>query len=208
MGIKRIERDLIKKAIKDAEVKSMVEIVPVILRQSDLYPATHFRVGALVAFTFSVLLYLSPLHFINPLWYLAIQFPGFLVGFMLAYLPLVKKTFITKREIQTEVYQCAIELFYEHKVHLTEKHTGVLILLSSLEQKIEVILDHGLIEKCPPDALQTLINDFSIEMKKGEPYNAMKHLIENLSHLFENYFPRHEPKKFMDNEIKDELIER
>lgn len=206
--ISKRDRDLIKKAIKDSELKADVEIVPVILGQSDLYPVAHFRLGMLMGCAFAVILYLSPLYFINPLWYLSVQLPGFFTGYMLAYLPKFKKYFVMKEEMDEEVYQRGVELFFEEKIHLTEKHNGVLIFISELERKIEIIIDHGLMEKCSPEALRTIIDHFSADMKADKPYEAMSGVIRELSHTFENYFPRKEPRKFSDNEIKDDLILR
>ena len=206
--ISKRDRDLIKKAIKDSELKADVEIVPVILGKSDLYPVAHFRLGMLMALSFSVALYLSPLYFINPLWYLSVQLPGFFTGYMLAYIPKIKRVFITKREMDEEVYQRGVELFFEEKIHLTNKHNGVLIFISELERKIEIIIDHGLMEKCSPEALNTVISHFRDEMKANRPYEAMSGVILEISHIFENYFPRSSPRKFTDNEIKDDLIIR
>lgn len=206
--ISKRDRDLIKKAIKDSELKADVEIVPVILGQSDLYPVAHFRLGMIMALTFSVILYLSPLYFINPLWYLSVQLPGFFTGYVMAYYPKIKRYFVTKEEMEEEVYQRGVELFFEEKIHLTEKHNGVLIFISELERKIEIIIDHGLMEKCPPEALRTIIDHFSADMKANKPYEAMSGVIRELSHTFENYFPRSIPRKFSDNEIKDDLIIR
>lgn len=207
MELKR-NRDLIKKAIKDSELKADIEIVPVILKQSDLYPVAHFRLGIIVAVLFSVLLYISPLYFINPLWYISIQLPGFFVGYILAFIPKLKRLLITKNEIEEEVYQRGVELFFEEKIHLTKKHNGVLVFISELERKIEIIIDHGLLDKCSPEALREIISHFSNEMKANRPYEAMSGVILELSHIFENYFPREMPKKFQDNEIKDDLIIR
>lgn len=208
MNVSKTQSQLIKKAIKDSELKAQIEIVPVILSQSDYYPVAHFRLGILMAIVFAILLYLSPLHFINPLWYLTIQLPGFFTGYMLAYLPQLRRYFITKEEIEEEVYQRSVELFFEEKIHMTKDHNGVLILVSLLERKIEIILDHGLLEKCPPESVAEVTKHFAEKMKAGETYEAMRGCIDELSHLFENYFPRQTPKKFSDNEIKDDLIFR
>ena len=59
MKINEQEKTLIEEAINKAESKTSGEIVPVILAQSDFYPAAHFRLALLCGILFSLICYFT-----------------------------------------------------------------------------------------------------------------------------------------------------
>ena len=141
------EKEEIRKLISEAEKKSHSELVPMIVGKSDNYPAAQFRAAIIVSFIFSLALYYSPLSIINPVYFLWIQVPGLLLGYYLGSIPSITRYLISKQEIEYEVTQRAIEAFFEHNLHTTEKHNGVLIFISLMERKIKIITDTGVKEK-------------------------------------------------------------
>ena len=112
MQITDKDKEIIKNAIKEVELTTSGEIVPVILKQSDFYPAAHFRLALIMGILFSIVCYYS-YDFDDPIALIWIQIPGMLLGYLLAYIPFVKRIFTTSREMQEEVYQRSLEVFYE-----------------------------------------------------------------------------------------------
>ncbi len=200
------EKEQILKAIKDCELKADIEIVPAILEMSDSYHAAHFRLGIFCAVFVTAILYLSPLLILNPLWYFIIQLISFIVGYFLAFHSFLKKMFITKSEATEEVYQRSIELFYEEKVHCTEKRNGILVFISAMERKIEIRMDIGLINFISEEELKVILQKFTVQMKKQNPYLAMKECIEAISLHFESKLPRNvNNNKIIENSLTDHL---
>lgn len=202
--IAKHDREEIKKLIAEAEAKSQSELVPMIVNVSDNYPAAHWRAAIIVSFLFSLGLYFSPFAIINPIYFLWIQIPGLFVGYWMGNIPAVTRLLITKEEIEFEVTQRAIEAFYEHNLHVTEKHNGVLIFISLLERKIKIITDVGVKKKIEQKVWDEIIYDFTENMGRGDFVGALKKTIAAASDVLENYFPASERTK--KNELRNDII--
>jgi putative membrane protein len=113
MKITNIDKEKIKLAIKEVELKTSGEIVPVILSQSDFYPAAHFRLALIIGIFSSLICYYT-YDFDDPILLIWSQVLGLIVGYLLAYLPFLKRIFTTQKEINEEVYQRSLEIFYEN----------------------------------------------------------------------------------------------
>lgn len=204
MNISIKDRELIKELITEAEQKSDSEMVPMIVSRSDNYPAAHFRAAIIFSFLFSLGLYFSPLSIINPIYFLWIQLPGLILGYYLANIPTITRLLITKQEVEYEVTQRAIEAFFEHNLHTTDQHNGVLIFISILEKKIKIITDVGVRKKVDQKIWDEIIYSFTEKVKEGEFVEALKSTIAATSDILENYFPSTgKPKK---NELKNDII--
>lgn len=204
MNISDKDKELINELITEAELKSDSEMVPMIVSRSDNYPAAHFRAAIIVSFLFSLGLYFSPLSIINPIYFLWIQLPGLLIGYYLANIPIITRLLITKEEIDFEVTQRAIEAFFEHNLHTTEQHNGVLIFISILEKKIKIITDVGVKKKVDQKIWDEIIFEFTERAHRGEFVEALKNTIAATSDILENYFPSNGKSKR--NELKNDII--
>lgn len=198
------DRDQIRELITEAEKKSNSEMVPMIVGKSDNYPAAHFRAAIIMSFLFSLGLYFSPFSIINPIYFLWIQIPGLLAGYFLGNVPFVMRLLITKQEIEYEVTQRAIEAFFEHNLHTTEKHNGVLIFISLMERKIKIITDIGVKQKVDQKIWDEIIYAFTEKVKEGHFVEALKNTILGTSNVLETYFPRDDFSKR--NELKNDVI--
>ncbi len=202
MKINDKDRALINEAIKKAEANTSGEIVPVILQQSDFYPAAHFRLALVVGILFAILCYYN-YNFNDPIVLIWSQLPGMVLGFVLAYIPMLKRLFTTKFEMQEEVYQRAIQLFYENKISMTRDRTGILIFISLLERKVEMLADCGINEKVEKDYWEKLVSALVIKIKEGKSTEGIITAINSCGENLANSFPI---KADDTNELPDELI--
>lgn len=204
MIISNKDRLLIKGMIAEAESKTRSEIVPMIVHHSDIYPAAHFRAAIIVSFLFSLALYFSPLMIINPIYFLWIQIPGLYLGYYLGQFPAITRLLITKGEIEQEVTQKAYEAFFNHNLHITKDHTGVLILVSMMERKIKIITDNGIAKKVDQKIWDQIVFQFSEKMYEGQFVEGLKNCVEATSNVLQTYFPATAGEK--PNELKNDLI--
>lgn len=202
MRITDEDKKLIKEAILDVELKTSGEIVPVILSQSDFYPASHFRLALIVGFLASIICYYT-YNFDDPITLIWIQIPGMLIGYVLAYIPFIKRIFISKKEIQEEVHQRSLEVFYENKVSMTRERTGIMIFISLLERRVEVLADCGINEKVSKDYWNELVASLSSQIGKGNMIGGVVASIKVCGEALSESFPIKDNDK---NEISDELI--
>ncbi len=202
------EQEQIAELIFAAEKKSSSELVPMVVHYSDDYPAAHFRSAIIVSFIFSLVLYYSPLSIINPIYFLWIQIPGLLFGYYLGTFPLLKRLLTSKLEKETEVNQRAMQAFFEHGLHLTKNHNGVLIFISLMERQIQIITDHGVKSKIEQKVWDDIVSHFGENVKAHTLVHALKETIEACSHVLENYFPKEASvaNGQTEGELKNQLI--
>jgi putative membrane protein len=202
MNITDKDKELIKNAIKEVELNTSGEIVPVILKQSDFYPAAHFRLALVVGILFAIACYYT-YDFDDPIALIWAQIPGMLLGYTLAYIPFLKRIFTTAKEMQEEVYQRSLEVFYENKISMTRDRTGIMIFISLLEKKVQVLADCGINEKVEKNYWNDLVQTLSVEIGKGNMINGVVNSISTCGKKLEESFPvKHDDT----NEITDELI--
>ena len=149
----KAEQDRIQEAVLAAEAKTAGEIVPMIVTSSARY--TEVELLALVVGLFvGVLaewLWSDPWgsEYVN-LWPMV----GALLGFLIGKIPLVKRLATpTSRQLEA-VHQLALASFSEHGLHYTREHTGILILVSLMEHRVEVLADRGINSKVERDTWQ------------------------------------------------------
>jgi putative membrane protein len=202
MNITEAERALIEEAIIRAEAHTSGEILPVILKQSDFYPAAHFRLAIVMGILFSIIFY-NTYDFDDPITLLWVQFPGMIVGYALAFLPFFKKLFTTKGEVDEEVHQRAIEVYFENKVSMTRDRTGIMIFISLLEHKVEVLADCGINKEVEQNYWHELVAELTASIGSGRKIEGMVAAIESCGKSLEAAFPI---KSDDTNEVSNHLI--
>ncbi len=202
MKISDKDKKFLKEAIAKAESKTSGEIVPVILEKSDFYPAAHFRLALVIGILFSFICYYT-YDFDDPIMLLWIQIPGMITGYLLAYLTPLKRFFTSKAEMQEEVFQRALEVFYKNEVSMTKDRTGIMIFISLLERKVEVLADCGINEQVEKDYWNTLVASLISKIKDGQIIEGLGEAITECGRSLESSFPI---KSDDTNEISDDLI--
>ena len=202
MNISQTDKVLITAAIKKAEAKTSGEILPVILKQSDFYPAAHFRLAIVMGVLVSIIFYYT-YDFDDPIALLWVQFPGMILGYALAFLPFFKRLFTTNAEMNEEVHQRAIELYFENQVSMTRDRTGIMIFVSLLEHKVEVLADSGINAKVEKNYWNELVAKLVSSIASGKKVEGMVSAIETCGKSLQDEFPI---KSDDANEVSDHLI--
>jgi putative membrane protein len=182
-------KDKIENAIAEAEKKTAGEIVPVIFSKSDNYPASHFRLAILFALSASMILYFLPIYLPDPVWLLWIQIPGLLLGYLFAFHPKLKKFFTTKAEIKEEVHQRAVEVFFERGLHTTRDHTGILIYVSLLERRVEILADTGINAKVEEGTWDNILARLLESIKSDQLVDGLCKSVHDCGEILAVHFP-------------------
>ncbi len=202
MKITSKDKELIKNVIREAELKTSGEIVPVLLSKSDFYPAAHFRLALFFGLLFAVLTY-NFFDFDDPIVIVWAQIPGMIFGYLLAYIPLCKRFASTTSEMEEEVYQRALEVFHQSHVSQTKDRTGIMIYISLLEKRVEIMADNGISSKLPEDYWQEVVSDLILNIRLGQTVKGMAKSISECGNKLIEFFPIQSDDQ---NEICDELI--
>lgn len=147
------ELDLIKQAVAQAEKRTSGEIVPYFVYRSDRYDITVWRGASLMAvLSIGVAAFVSLVY---QGWGLAWLYTGqgiasvtiisaFVGALMGAYVPPIKRLLAGRDLIERMVHHRATRAFVEEEVFNTRDRTGILLFISMLEHRIEVLGDEGI----------------------------------------------------------------
>lgn len=206
--ITELDKEHIKQAVTKAEETTHGEIVPMILKNSDSYPAAHFRCALFIGITLGFALYYFPFYEVeDSIYYLWAIIGGMLLGYFIAFNHKVKRFFLSKKEVSEEVHQRALEAFFYEGVHSTKQRTGILLFISTLEHRAELIADCGINEKVEKDSWDRILTSMLKELKNGNSGDAITRAITECGELLQKHFPKSEEEHKTDpNELKNDIV--
>ena len=196
------ERERIERAVIEAEANTSGEIVPMVVAASDDYPGARWRVATAFGFL-CALVALLVVPDLNPWWIMVGFGPALLVGHLLAARPGILRQALWPHKIDEEVAQRAFEAFMQNNLHATRDRTGVLVFVSMLEHRIQIISDIGIDQKAPEGFWQQVVDELVDRVKKGELADGLVHAIHACGELLSEQFPRRADDE---NELPDKVI--
>lgn len=146
------DRERIARAVEAAEAQVSAEIVPYVVVQSDVYPAARWRggvLGTLLVVSLAALirgLSLSPVAgYVTDGAVLASALGvGVLSAVVAGTFPPLTRALTATDEQNRAVYRRALEAFVDEEVFATDDRTGILLFVSLVEHRIEVLADRGI----------------------------------------------------------------
>ena len=216
------DHDLVTAAVTAAERRSDGEVVTIVAGRSDSYHdvALHYAVLAMLIVPAKIAL--LPQGWID--WatglmlgwnaqlsrgalmlalFVLLVLAFLIVRLILNYMPL--RMMLTPGRTKTRrVHRRAIELFRTGCELKTRGRTGVLIYLSLLEHRAEIVADKAIADKVEPEvwgeAMATLVD----EVKAGRPGEGMARAVEMVGEVLAGVLPRASDDA---NELPDRLVE-
>ena len=196
------EKERIRQAVIAAESKTAGEIVPMLVASSARYTEVELLglIAGLLVGMIAEWLWRDPWgsQFLN-LWPVA----GALVGFLLCRVPAVKRLIAPKRRIAEAVHSLALASFSGHGLHYTRNHTGILILVSLLEHRVEVLADRGINAKVEAATWQEISKILVDGLKSNRACDAFCKAIARCGEILATHFPRQPDDK---DELPDSLV--
>ncbi|HEY5955300.1 MAG TPA: TPM domain-containing protein [Polyangiaceae bacterium] len=196
------ERAHLAQLVANVESRTAGELVTVVARRSDQY--LGFRIGWSAAFG---LLSAAVVHLLSP------DLPAMeLLGaetlcLLLAYGALGNATLlrlVVPRIVrQNSTSQKAQRLFLTLGVTETRDRSGILILLSEFERRVEIIGDRGIHEHLGAEAWKSQVNELVKSIQKGRAAEGLAQVIEHLGRELSARFP---PRADDVNELPDHII--
>jgi putative membrane protein len=84
----------------------------------------------------------------------------------------------------------SLAAFTAHGLHYTRAHTGILILASLLERRVQVLADRGINEKVQPGTWDEIVRPLTSGLKSGDACAAFCAAIERCGQILAAHFPR------------------
>lgn len=206
----------IRVAVKDAESKTAGEIATAFIKESSDYAVYELLFAVICGFFYFIVMmfFTGNIERLlkNMFWdysadYLVLFYglSTFLVIFIfyfLANVPLVDRLVVPKSVMREKVNQRAIRHFMESGVYDTRDRTGILIFISQLEQRVELLADKGISEKIPQEKWETLVNHIILGIKTGEVVKYLCEAIAGCGTLLAEHYPILPDDV---NELRDEI---
>jgi putative membrane protein len=142
--------DTIAAAIREIEKQTNAEMVVVVRGRSGNYRHADYLFGAIVALIGLVFVLFSPIEFHTywiPFDVIALFIAGAWVSSRGNW---IRRTFTTKKFRANAARMGASAMFYEAGIANTSAENGMLVYLSLLERRLEVIADRGILKAVPP----------------------------------------------------------
>ena len=193
MKVKRIftpEREKrVEEAIGRAESMTSGEIVPMVVDQSDAYLHADF-IGALIVQFAAFLAAIWLLPAFDYLSILAIQVLGLAVGFLaFRYLAPLKRICLSPKIAEEEVFEKALRVFRELELNRTAERTGILILVSLLEHRVQVLADSGINARVKSGTWDEVVEIVLAGIKGGDLCQGLCDAIERCGEILAHDFP-------------------
>jgi putative membrane protein len=180
----------IEQAVAEAEKNTSGEIVPAILNASDTYDSYRWAFATALALLTALAGYFFQ-HDIDPFFLLLAQIPALVFWYMLATLcqPILRM-FLPAKIREAAVRSRAINTFYANKLSQTRDRTGILIFISLLERRVEVLADVGISSKIPQATWDELVAKLLTDIKKGQQTEGVCAAIHTCGKILSEHFPR------------------
>jgi len=202
----------IRDAVQAAERRTRGEIVPMVVPSSARYRETSHLVGLVTSFLLlTVLLGLDAGwgswgwtgH--HPGWIVLGVLGGYVAGSSIGSLPSCIRFFTSHVRMAFKVRRRAELAFYEHGLHKTREGTGILIMISLLERRAQVLADKTINERVPEGTWNSLVQELVKGIKDGQPTEALCRAIERCGDLLAAHFPAGDTDN--PDELPDDLIQ-
>ncbi|MGK2906281.1 MAG: TPM domain-containing protein [Desulfuromonadales bacterium] len=197
------ERERIKSAVQQAEKRTSGEIVPMVVDESYDYPRAEILGAGF--FSLAAAVSLSWAWFDESLWHFLWLFAlcYFPFKLLIRNLPALRRRLIHPDEISEEVAEKAALVFLEQGLHHTRDETGILILISLFERRVQILADRGINAVAPANQWDGIVETITAGIQCGDTCTALCLAIETCGRLLEEHFPL---KADDTNELPNNLV--
>ncbi|MDF1581590.1 MAG: TPM domain-containing protein [Desulfuromonadales bacterium] len=185
----RAEQERIETTVQRVEKRTSGEIVPLVIAESCTYPRAEILGAGL--FSLASAITLSWAFWGESLWHFLWLFALGYFPFkgLIRHLPALRRRLVHPQEIDAEVEEMAAIAFLEHGLHHTRDETGILILVSLFERRVQVLADRGINAVVPAHAWDGIVQTIVAGIHRGETCAALCAAIETCGDLLAEHFP-------------------
>ncbi|NQV16961.1 MAG: TPM domain-containing protein [Armatimonadetes bacterium] len=206
----------INKTVQQAESKTSGEIATAFIKESYDYAIYELIFAVICGFLYFVIMMFFVYEvetFIKQMFWdysnnyllLFYGFSTFLIisiFYFIANISMIDRIIVPKKVMKQKVKERAVRHFMESGVYNTRDRTGILIFISFLERRIELIADKGINEKIPQEKWNSIVENIIQGIKSDEVIEKLKESILECGKILEKHFPI---KPDDTNELSDDV---
>ena len=212
------EKKRIAAAVAEAESNTAGEIVTAIIPESDSYAAREMLYGisvGVIAFVVAALASTSLGGWLDgifwtestgllPLTIGTISLVAGTLAYVLVQIPALDRFIVGRKSMETAVKNRAMRYFVESATYDTVDRTGVLLFISTLERRVELIADKGINDAVAPDTWDRIVSALIRGIKDGESTESLVSAIKEIGIVLAEHVP---PRPDDENELSDGPVE-
>jgi putative membrane protein len=174
--------------IKEIEKATDAELVVVVKARSDHYRQADYLFGALLALAGLLFLVFSPFNF-HPYWFVVDVIALFAIGTYMSSHSKTIRHLLTRAKFRADaVRKSAAATFYDAGIANTNSEMGVLIYVSLLERRLELIADRGVLKAVDPLEWNQRLFELHQVGKSPDP-ESLQTAIKHLGTLLQEHLP-------------------
>jgi len=213
------ELDKIKKAVQEAEQKTSGEITTAFIKESYDYAVYEliFALGMGMLYYFLLTFFYQNLQnlinslswneinsgYLSTIFYGASTFLIILIFYMIGNTSFIDRLIVPTKIKRAKVRERAIRHFFESGTQNTKDRTGILIFISFLEKRVELLADKGISDKIDQSEWDEIVENIVSGIQKNKMTDSIIQSITRCGDLLGKHFPI---KSGDENELEDEII--
>jgi len=181
-------RTALTKCIREIEKRTDAELVLVVRARSQSYAAANYLFGVLLAFVGLNFLLFSPFDF-HQIWVPIDIALLFVLGAYVSSRSNAIRRWLTRKSVRNKAARAgAAAMFYEAGIANTKAEMGVLVYLSLLERRLELIADRGILRAVPALEWNQALAELRQAGRQPHP-ETLRACLEKLGVLLAQYLP-------------------
>ena len=201
------DKAMIMQAVIAAEKQTSGEIVPVIAHQSGDYAEVFRKISAIgigLAAVIAICVH-ARYPFFDVRYLILFPILGHSLGYVLMPFGALTRWVVGGTELAENVHNGALAAFSRHGLHHTKGETGVLIYISLLEHRVEILADRGIHSKVGEGYWREEVAKIVAGIKEKRAASALAEVIQEIGAKLAQHFPAAPGDK---NELPDDLRSR
>ena len=215
----KLSKDDMKKissAVKNAESKTSGEIVTAMIKESYDYAIYELMFAVIIGFLYFVIM----MFFVGNIeqllqekfWDYSVNYLVMFYGFstfivitifyFIGNISRIDRLIVPKKLRNRKVQERATRYFMESGVYNTKDRTGILIFISIMERRVELLADSGINELISPEKWQNIVDNIIKGIRQKEIANHLVESISDCGNLLAEHFPIQTDDK---NELTDDI---
>lgn len=197
---------LIENKIEEIEKTTSGEIVVVTVRSASPYGSLHlfWALGGWILVSAMGLLSAQVTDWTpSPKEFVADQAAAIVFGYLLAFVPRLKRLTLSRVRRQATVHQAALAKFAESGLHRTRQGTGILIYIAELEHQVEILADAGIHAKVEPGFWDAELAALVQGLRNRKPTEALLVVLDDMGRKLAANFP---PDPENPNELSNRIL--
>lgn len=183
-----VTREALTGCVGEVEKNTNAEFVLIVRARSGSYRSADYLFGFILAFTALLFLLFSPVSF-NQYWVPIDVALVFVAGaFLSSRSNAIRRLLTTKKQRAQTVRTHAAAMFYEAGIANTEAEMGVLLYLSLLERRLELIADRGVLKAVPALEWNQILSELHSAGHSPEPWKVIEK-VRKLGLLLATHLP-------------------